>query len=187
MGIFLEEEQISGKVLDHLGLVAATIEELGLVKRIDKRIGVSKQKGGKTTIGQRVSAMILNGLGFIDDRLYMFPEFLKNKPVDRLLGEELCAEDFNDDALGRALDKIHAYGQTRLFSELAFEIGVEQNLLGKSAHIDSSSLSVEGEYVEQAPAAAEEPLKPRVLPKHGHSKDHRPDLKQMVLNLPLTD
>ena len=81
MEIFLKEEQISGKVLDHLGLVAATIEELRLVKRIDERIPVSKQKGGKTTIGQRVSAMILNGLGFIDDRLYMFPEFLKNKPV----------------------------------------------------------------------------------------------------------
>ena len=188
MEIFLKEEQISGKVLDHLGLVAATIEELRLVKRIDERIPVSKQKGGKTTIGQRVSAMILNGLGFIDDRLYMFPEFLKNKPVDRLLGEGLCAEDFNDDALGRALDKIHEYGETKLFSELAFEIGVEKNLLDKSAHIDSSSLSVEGEYVEQAPAAIQEPSrqKQRMLPKHGHSKDHRPDLKQMVINLATT-
>jgi transposase len=186
MGIFLEEDQISGKVLDHLGLVAATIEEMGLVKKIDERISVSEQKGAKTTIGQRVSAMILNGLGFIDDRLYMFPEFLKNKPVDRLLGKGLCAEDFNDDALGRALDKIHEYGETKLFSELAFEIGVEQNLLGKSAHIDSSSLSVEGEYAERAPAAIEGRSTPRVLPKHGHSKGHRPDLKQMVINLATT-
>lgn len=188
MRIFFEEDQISGKVLDHLGLVATTIEELGLVKKIDDRISVSKQKGAKTAIGQRVSAMILNGLGFIDDRLYMFPEFLKNKPVDRLLGEGLCGEDFNDDALGRALDKIHEYGETKLFSELAFEIGVEQNLLGKSAHIDSSSLSVEGEYVEQASSCVEKPLtqKERVLPKHGHSKDHRPDLKQMVINLATT-
>lgn len=185
MGIFLEESQISGKVVDHLGLVAGTIEKLGLVKRIDARIAVSEKKGAKTTIGQRVSAMILNGLGFIDDRLYLFPEFLKNKPVDRLLGEGLCAEDFNDDALGRALDKIHAYGQTKLFSELAFEIGIEQNLLGRSAHIDSSSLSVEGDYVEQESVGID-PLKPRVLPKHGHSKDHRPDLKQMVINLATT-
>jgi transposase len=188
MGIFLEEDQVSGKVLDHLGLVATTIEALGLVKKIDDRISVSAQKGAKTTIGQRVSAMILNGLGFIDDRLYMFPEFLKNKPVDRLLGEGLCAKDFNDDTLGRALDKIHEYGETKLFSELAFEIGVEQDLLGKSAHIDSSSLSVTGEYVEQVPVCLEEPLiqKERVLPKHGHSKDHRADLKQMVINLATT-
>ena len=46
-------------------------------------------------------AMILNGLGFIDDRLYMFPKFLENKPVARLFGADLHAADFNDDALGR--------------------------------------------------------------------------------------
>lgn len=185
MGIFLREDQINGKVLDHLGLIAATIERLGLVKRIDERIPVSERKGARTTMGQRVSAMILNGLGFIDDRLYMFPEFLGNKPVDRLLGEGLCAEDFNDDALGRALDRIHEYGETKLFSEVAFEIGVEQDLLGKCAHIDSSSLSLEGDYAEQIPAAGEA-SRPRVMPKLGHSKDHRPDLKQMVINLATT-
>jgi len=77
MEAFLKEDQISGKVLDHLGLVAATIERLGLINKLDERLPVSKEKGAKATIGQRVSAMILNGLGFIDDRLYMFPEFLK--------------------------------------------------------------------------------------------------------------
>jgi hypothetical protein len=30
-------------------------------------------------MGQGVAAMIFNGLGFIDDRLYMFPEFLEDK------------------------------------------------------------------------------------------------------------
>ena len=33
-------------------------------------------------------AFILNGLGFIDTRMYLFPEFLKNKPVDLLLGTD---------------------------------------------------------------------------------------------------
>jgi transposase len=45
---------------------------------------------------------------------------------------------------------------------------------------------VEGEHAEQARSAIEGPSKPRVLPKHGHSKDHRPDLKQMVINLATT-
>ena len=69
----LREDQISGKVLDHLGLVASTIEKLGLVEKIDQRIPISKAKGAKVTIGQRVAAMILNGLGFIDDRLVSSP------------------------------------------------------------------------------------------------------------------
>ena len=45
--------------------------------------------------------MILNGLGFMDDRLYMFKNFLENKPVDRLFGKGVKASYFNDDALAR--------------------------------------------------------------------------------------
>lgn len=51
---------------------------------IDKLIPL--QDKAKTTIGQRVAAMILNGQGFVDDRLYLLPKFLENKPVSRLLG-----------------------------------------------------------------------------------------------------
>lgn len=189
----LREEQISGKVLDHLGLVASTIKKLGLVEKIDQRIPISKSKGAKVTIGQRVAAMILNGLGFIDDRLYLFPQFLKNKPIDRLFGADLCAQDFNDDALGRGLDVIHDYGITKLFSDIAFEIGDEHQLLGNNAHFDTSSLSVYGEYENQAQSMDKQSAilrqtKVEETPKikHGYSKDHRPDLKQMVINLATT-
>lgn len=177
----LSAEQISGKVLDHLGLVAATMDKIGLIEKIDKLLPLSKEKGVKTTIGERVAAMILNGLGFIDDRLYMFPDFLRNKPVDRLLGEGLHAGDFNDDALGRGLDKIYAYGCTPLFSHLAFEIGMEQKLLGRSAHIDTSTLSLEGDYEEENDGETV-----MAVPRYGYSKDHRADLKQMVINLATT-
>ena len=68
-------------------------------------------------MGERVAAMILNGLGFIDTRLYMFPEFLENLPVNRLFGREIDANFFNDDALGRCLDEIATYGSTKLFTE----------------------------------------------------------------------
>lgn len=188
---FISQEQISGKVLDHLGLVSATIEKLGLCEKIDQLIPVCHEKGAKTTMGQRVCAMILNGLGFMDDRLYLFPEFLQNKPVERLLGKGLKAEDFNDDSLGRALDSIYAYGSTLFFSRLAFEIGIEQKLLGRSSHFDTSSVSLEGDYTEsdvsnssiKSQGKAESCIS---RPKYGHSKDRRPDLKQMVINLATT-
>lgn len=193
----ISDEQISGKVLDHLGLVAATIDKLGLVEKINRRLPVSEIKGSKVSMGHRAAAMILNGLGFMDDRLYLFPDFLKNKPVERLLGEGLTAEDFNDDALGRFLDSVYEYGITKLFSDIAFEIGIEQKLLGKSAHFDTTSLSLEGDYAEceavetqatrwgeqtkQAKADANHPV-----PSYGYSKAHRPDLKQMVATLATT-
>ena len=130
-----------GKALDHLGLVAVTLEKIGLIKKIDQRLPLAKPK---TIMGQRVAAMIFNGLGFVDDRLYMFPEFLHNKPVDRLFDGDVKAENFNDDALGRCLDSIYAYGTTKIFSEVAFEIGIEQGFLGRSFNIDTTSLTVHG-------------------------------------------
>ena len=83
----------SSQPLDHLGLVAATIDNLGIVDEIDRLLPLEAK--AKTTIGQRVAAMILNGLGFVDDRLYLFPKFLSNKPVSRFLGEGLEASNFN--------------------------------------------------------------------------------------------
>ena len=52
----------SGKVLDHLGLVASTIYDIGLVQKIDARLPLSLNKGVKVTIGQRVAAMIIKQL-----------------------------------------------------------------------------------------------------------------------------
>ena len=184
--IKVTDQHVSIKPLEHLGLVSATITKLDLINKIDRRIAVSKAKGAKVTLGQRVAAMILNGLGFIDDRLYMFPEFLGNKPIDRLIGKGLEASDFNDDALGRCLDEIYKYGVTKLFSEVAFEVGTENNLLGKSAHFDTSSITVHGDYDEAAEAensAITGIKKQPINITHGYSKDHRPDLKQMIINL----
>ena len=151
--------------------------------------------------------MILNGLGFMDDRLYMFPEFLKSVPVQRFFGPDVNADHFSDDALGRCLDAIHACGPTKLFSEVAFAIGVKHGLLGKTARFDTTSLVVYGDYNEEsppeesassldgegadkastAPAQAEPLSQPQTFSsKHGYSKDGRPDLKQVVLNLATT-
>ena len=107
--MILKAEDVSGQGLDHLGIVSSVIARLKLVEKINARLPVSKEKGAKVSMGQRVAAMILNGLGFTDDRLYLFPDFLKNKPVERLLGKGLQAADFNDDATGRCLDEITDY------------------------------------------------------------------------------
>ena len=151
----LREQDLRGQVLDHLGLVSSVISRLKLIEKIDARIKVSKDKGAKVTMGQRMGAMILNGLGFTDDRLYLFPQFLDNKPVERLLGKGLTASDFNDDALGRLLDAVSDYGVTPFFSEIALDIGIAEGLLGPSAHFDTTSINVYGEYeVTDQPTSA---------------------------------
>ena len=72
----LNEDNYSGKAIDHLGLVADIIDDLDIIQLIDDRLPLTEGCGSKVTMGERVAAMILNGLGFVDTRLYMFPEFL---------------------------------------------------------------------------------------------------------------
>ena len=178
--IDLDKEKIHGKPLEHLGLLAGVMKKVRLIESVDKFLPVSKNKGAHATMGERVAAMIYNSLGFVDSRLYMFPEFLSQKPVQRLFGSHLRAEHFTDDALGRCLDAIFEFGPTRLFSNLTFRIASQLKLLGKTVHIDTTSLKLYGQYNEPKDKANA----PKVT--YGFSKDGRPDLKQIVLNLATT-
>lgn len=180
MDVF-KEEDFKTQHLGHLGLVAAKIHELGIIDFIDRRIPVSKEHGAKVTMGERVAAMILNGLGFIDSRLYLFPEFLKGKPIERLFGREINAAWFNDDTMGRCLEAISAYGATKLYTELSLHVGVNRQLLGRSSHVDTTTLSLYGEYTQTDSDKVE-----GARPKQGHAKSGRHDLKQMVLLLATT-
>jgi transposase len=171
--MFQKQDVLGTDVLDHLGLVAATINKLGIAKQIDKLMPMTS--GAKTSYGQRAIAMILNGLGFMDERLYLFPKFLENKPISKLLGENLCAEDFNDDTLGRFLDAVHEYGESKLYSEIALPIGLEHKLLRRSAHFDTTSLSVYGEYDSEETATDfidkdRLALASDAIPAYGHAK-----------------
>lgn len=67
------------KQLGHLGLIAAVIKKLNIIEKIDLKLPVSKEHGSIVTVGQRVAAMILNGLVFLNDRLYMHLNMQKTK------------------------------------------------------------------------------------------------------------
>ncbi|KTD45046.1 IS1634 family transposase [Legionella parisiensis] len=172
----LNRDTVSSEQLGHLGLVAATIRELGIIDKIDARLDLNERKGGLVSYGRRVAAMVLNGLGFMNSRLSMTPHFFQDKPVAQLLGAELFAENLNDDCLGRCLDKIADYGVTKLYSELAFEIAREKGLLGQRLHLDSTSFVLYGRYDV-------EPEGDTPFPTYGYSKAKRPDLKQVMLSL----
>ena len=83
MDVF-KEEQFSSAHLGQLGLVADKMDDLHIIDLIDNRLPVSEAHGAKISYGGRVAAMVMNGLGFIDNRLYLCPEFLSDKPLDRL-------------------------------------------------------------------------------------------------------
>ena len=99
--------------LDHLGIVAGIIDEMGIVEEINTIIGRSSRE--KVSAGVIVKAMILNGLGFVSAPLYMFSKFFEGKPTEHLLGEGITAEQINDDRIGKVLDDLHEAGLSETF------------------------------------------------------------------------
>jgi len=167
-------EQVRVERLDHLGLIASVIKDLGLIDMIDRRLVPDEQE--MITPGEAVAAMILNGLGFANRPLSLTPQFFANKPLDLLFREGIDAEMFNRFKLGRTLDEASAYGCDLLFEELARAICTQEGIELRFNHLDTTSFSLTGEYL---PASDEHAMHIT----HGYSKDHRPDLKQAVLEL----
>ena len=170
----LAEKELKTENLDHHGIVAGVVRELDLVGRINQRIG-SRDPRRVIQPGVAVMAMIINGLGFTNRRLYLSPQFFESKPIDRLFEGEVRAEQLDDHALGKALDEIAAYGPTRFFGEIALDIALEKSLLGDTAHLDSTRFSLTGQYDTDEVDTIEV--------SRGFSKDHRPDLKQVMLSM----
>ena len=112
--------------LDHLGIIAGVIKDLGIVEMIDHRIPTDGQQ--EITTGEAVAAMIINGLGFSNRPLYLTPQFFENKPMALLFREGVEAQHFNRSKLGRSLEAVYRYGVDQLFSEIAV-IGCQQEQL----------------------------------------------------------
>ncbi|AFY70840.1 hypothetical protein Pse7367_2582 [Thalassoporum mexicanum PCC 7367] len=95
--------EIAVENIDHLGIVAGLIDEMGLVDCINNN-SVGKHPKEIVSPGQVVKVMILNGLGFVSAPLYLFEQFFVGKATEHLLGKGIKPEHLNDDRLGRVLD-----------------------------------------------------------------------------------
>jgi transposase len=72
------------QVLDHLGLVAGMFDELGIGAVIDQATRQNPETR-MVTVGNAVKAMILNGLGLVNQQLYLVPLFFQHQPTHRLI------------------------------------------------------------------------------------------------------
>jgi transposase len=89
------------KVLDHLGLVAGMFDALGIAEVRDQATQQTPERR-LVTAGHAVTAMGLNGLGFVTQPLDLVPHFFQNQPTSRLIAPAIPARHLNDAPLGRA-------------------------------------------------------------------------------------
>ncbi len=112
--------------------------------------------------------------------LYGVPEWAGRFEPGQVGMDERQVKFLNDDRLGRALDKLFASDLRSLMTRVIVNMVKEFDIDLKRCHNDSTSITFSGVY-GQKPARADG--RRRLLITHGHNKDHRPDLKQLVWSL----
>jgi transposase len=160
-----QEVEYQTERLDHLGIVAGVCQEAGIAEWLDKRAGEDRRS---VSVGKATVAMVLNGLGFSNRRLYLVPQYFENKPVEHLLGAGITADMLNDDCLGRTLDWLYEHDVTTLFAGLALQARRRFGIAAQHLHIDTTSFSVSGDY-----ATKEEGAPVALAITYGYSRDHR--------------
>ena len=155
-----------------LGVVGALCREIGLVDVINEAAEWHTQ--AKMGPGERILALMLCIFG--DRRaLWRVSEFYEDEDVEVLFGPGVQSEDFNDDALGRALDKLHAAGAQGVMATLAIRaLSAEGMPLSGSLRVDTATVSLWGEYEDFEDGAIEI--------TYGHAKENnRVHSKQLQL------
>ena len=94
------------------------------------------------------------------------------------------AELLNDDRAGRMLDRLFHADRGSLLTELMTGVISEFAIDCSRLHNDSTSVSVHGAYQNAGGQDVAGPPAPAIT--WGHSKDYRPDLKQLVVILTVT-
>ncbi len=166
--------------------MAGVCREAGIAAWLDAQAGENRRD---VSVGTAVVAMILNGLGFANRQLYLVPQYFANKPIELLLGAGITADMLNDDCLGRTLDWVYEHDPTTLFAGLALQARRRFGIKSQQVHIDTTSFSVNGEYLSQGSRNEEDNEEEEAVPitiTYGYSRDHRADLKQWMLGLVTT-
>ena len=175
MGLVLPP--IEAYQVQHLPLVKAYADKIGLVEVINQVVPTEMD----VDPGTIVLGMILDTLSGRSP-LYRLEEFFTNQDTALLLGKAVAPEVFNDDTVGRVLERLYDVGTMKIFTACAVRADQVYGLDKRYVHFDTTSISVYGDYLppEGQPGQQEQAVPFTIT--HGYSKDKRPDLKQFVFS-----
>jgi transposase len=173
----MAEVEIQSERVDDLPLLVKQQQKMGMAEVIDAIITPHWRRQG-LSVGQ----IIVGWLGFIlsesDHRLSYVEPWVARHPetLKRLINLGLRVQDFSDDRLGDVLRYLsHDPSWAAIERELGRRTIRVYQLRQECVRLDSTTVSL---YHD--PEGSE-------LIRHGHSKDHRPDLAQLKVMLAALD
>jgi len=169
--------------LDHLPIVAQALSALRIREIVDERVPLDERS--HVTTGECVEAMIA-AIILGRHTLYRVDELLAPFDLETAFGWRFGPERLNDTRLGKALCDVFRSGASAIHADAVASAVEVYELELKRLHFDTSTAVLHGDY--RFSREAEDPEEPDAVPHvtYGHSKDYRPDLKQIVLGLTVT-
>lgn len=168
--------EIEAYQVHHLAIVQAYADKMGLVEVVNQLVPTEMEVDPGTV----VLGLVLDTLSGRSP-LYRLEEFFAHQDTELLLGRALPPQVFNDDNVGRVLDRLYATGTLKIFTACVVRADKMCGFDKQYVHFDTTSKSVYGDYL---PGEGQEV--PFTI-THGYSKDKRPDLKQFVLSMLCVD
>jgi transposase len=172
MGLVLPT--IEAYQVQHLPIVKAYADKMGWVEAINQLVPTEMA----IDPGTIVLGMILDTLSGRSP-LYRLQEFFTHQDTALLLGKAVPPEAFQDDTVGRVLERLYATGTMKVFTACAVRADRVFGFDKRYVHFDTTSIAVYGDY-RPSEEAGESEVPFRIT--YGYSKDKRPDLKQFVLS-----
>jgi transposase len=160
---------------ENLRLRALRVGALPILNSIIERIGLAEEL-----------SLALKNPGYAEALVALIKNILVERNALYAVGEWAALYDaglvaqskIGDDKLGRALDRLFATDRATLQTRIVLAVINGFDLKMERIHNDTTSVMVRGAYDGQSAKA--------VRLKRGHSKEHRPDLKQLVYSLCVT-
>jgi transposase len=162
----------------YLPIVSAYARAIGVVEEVDRLC----DKGRGISPGRIVLALMVDALSGRSP-LFRLPQAFAKMDTELLLGEAIPPEKLNDDAVGRVLDRLYEVGTSKVLSAVAVRVVKLFDLETTHVHHDTTSRTVYGDYDLYSEDTHDQPF----TITFGFSKDHRPDLKQLVHSLLCVD
>ncbi|MGC8603527.1 MAG: IS1634 family transposase [Desulfomonilaceae bacterium] len=164
---------LSQAYVQFLTIVTAFVNKIGVVEEVNRLCAMESD----LSPGFVVSAMILDTLSGRSP-LCRFERFVSELDTELILGEEVTAKKFNEDALGRVLVSLCEVGTGRIFTTIIVRVVKLFDLDTSHVHHDTTGHTVYGDY-----ELYDDPDGHPFVITYGFNKDHIPDLKQIVHSL----
>lgn len=154
------------------GLFAGTFDFIDIENLINHRLPKNSSNAGVTN-GAAIKAMVMQLASAPYQSLYRTSEYFAEVPLAALLNQGIKAEQLNRYVLSRTLDAVAEYGPKRLFLEVAAQTCRALGVNIEEVHIDSTSFHCD--------CAEKEEDGCELKINYGYSRDHRPDLPQVIM------